>query len=285
MSQEKVQGRKAFFASFLISFLIIISMMAIAVLALRSGNNTPEEELYIPRQQDALTLLVCGTDTNGQATSFALIGYLPQQGRIPVVVLPTQTLVRKGSRNDTLGGTFKLGGGSYCALALGEALGVGVDRWVEIDRAAFEEILGIFGPVDFTLDTPLQVGGTQLSPGLLQLDATTAAEILLYSAEGEGADVSASRAAALIAAILNQKLPQAAGQESEALFKAVQSRIKTDISLTDFMQRRESGEFMAGLSEPPALGLQTTGTLNAAGNTLTLSQECIQAIVQAFRGK
>ena len=283
--------------AFLISFAVTFGVMLAVALGVvfwmgpmtrsPSSSSGPPGMAYLPTEEDNLSILVVGSDPSGKAPpTFALVGFYPVDGRIPVVVLPKDTLIKGKTKSDTLAGVFSVGGVRYTQLALEESLGITINRYVVVQLDNFISLINLLGSTDFNLPTALDstINGRdiKLSEGTQKLDGRKMADIILYSAYPGGEPARCAMTADVICTVINFHLPLAQSKAADSLFKSAVNATETDIAQTDYQQRKEAAAFMTRLEVQPAMAITLSGRYNAAGNTYVLDDATNRALAAAF---
>ena len=289
----KKQRRMAFLISFAVTFCIMTAFALGAVYWLgpmthSSGTSSDAPGMaYLPTEEDNLSMLVIGTDPSGNAPpTFALVGFYPADGRIPVAVLPQDTLVTGKTKSDTLAGVFRVGGVLYTKLALEESLGMVIDRYAVIELDNFISVINLLGTTDFNLPLNLDasLGGREikLTEGTQKLDGRKMADIFIYPDYKGGEPARCAMAAELIRTVINNHLPLVMTKAVDSVFKSVVNATETDVSQTDYQQRKDAAAFMSRLEVQPGMVVTLSGRYNAAGNTYVLDDATNQALKDAF---
>ena len=287
--QYRRQRRRVFALSFALSFLAMgfIAVFAVFGLVFPGGDQDrgPQQSsgggqpVYLPSPQDRLTLLAVSEGPAGGVLTFALVGFYPDTGSMPIAVLP-QTL---GLPGGTLRRLYQAGGPQAAARALRVGLGVQVDRVAAGPGSALAALLDRAGGLDFQLPVTLTdpAGGVLLTAGRQQLDGQTAAAVLGCSGWPGGEEQRCNVSAALLAAAVNTHLPLALGSRAEDFFaRAVNGCTSTDLTARDYADHIEAARFMARLAVRPAQGLEVGGSHGPSGafaadsSTLALLRTC-----------
>lgn len=288
-----------FFLSFSLSFLLLsVSFFflanaitpkipqSVAERRQQAEGNTPGEN-YLPRKEDALTVLFVGSYTQETgAGTFILVRFDPSDGKIPVTVFPPQTLVDSPTGAETLADVYQYGGAGYARSALSDTIGIPIDRYVRIDAASFVEAAGIIGTVEFDLPYAVIVdgGGTKmtLQKGRQLLDGGKAADIIRSRGYPGGELSRCAVAGDLAAAIINQRIDVTRSVLVDQIFEGVINRIDSDISYADYEGRKQAAQFLARLQADPAVSVRASGAFNAAGTEFTLSDTSIARLRREF---
>lgn len=283
-------SRRVFALTFAVTFLLM-SLAALAVAFLINPMTMQEPEApapgynYLPREEDALTLLAVGTDPTTTET-FVLAGFYPEGGTIPVAALPVETAVEVGDKVTTLQAVFREQGARAARDALAATYGLTLDRWATVTLEDFISAVNVVGTVDYQLAAPLRYSSPQLTialpKGLVQVDGAKAADIIRFPAYENGETQRCGMTASLLAAYANKHLTLAITPDAEAVFRKVLGLVTTDITIGDYLQRTEAAAFLARLGVHPAQPIAVTGRYNGAGNTFVPDEDMVKALRQAF---
>lgn len=157
--------------------------------------NTPPEVVFRPTIQDrnALTLLILGTDEdrapggkkilrqNARSDMMLLTRLDFKTKRITGISIPRDTLCElPGYRPMKINAYYSIGGKALAKSATEQLVGVNVDKVVEINYKAFQEMVNLIGGVEVFIEKPLKYtdrrGGLfiNLKPGRQKLDGYNA---------------------------------------------------------------------------------------------------------------
>lgn len=294
MKIEKKRRIRYFFLSFSTSFLLI-SLLLYGMVSTVHPASVPSVEYepledatdYLPSREQALNVLFVGVAPDGaEAGMFILARFDPERGRVPIVVFPRQTAVRNRNRTETLAQVYQYGGANYTRQALADTLGVSIHRYVRMDPSEFLVVAATIGVVEFALENEIVVRtGTasemRLPPGMQLLSGEKAAAVLSHSHPG-GELARCDVAAQLTAAIVNQRIDIVHTATVDKVFQKIVNLVETDISYTDYDERKEAAVFIAQLEDEPAVPITVSGAYNADQSLYTLSDTFVALLTQTF---
>ena len=292
MSEEeflKKEKWRLFALSFAGTFLVI-GLMAVATVYWLAppAPDTPEapmgDGVYLPAEEDSFSMLVVGEDQESGMLTFALVGFYPTRGNMPVAVLPRETLLVGKNNTDTLEGVYRTGGAAYAKAALEACFEISIDRYAAVRAEGFVKVADTVGVTDFDLPVELtgQNGLVRLAAGRQQLDGQKTVEILSYPSYPEGELQRCRVSAQVIAAVINTHLPLVDSPAADPVFGLAVDNADTDLNQVDYQQRKQAASFMARLDVKPAQTISITGSYNGAGNTFSPTEAAKTALKAAF---
>lgn len=287
-------GYRYFFLSFSAAFFVLSVLFLFLMTTVHP--KTPEslgvvrqqeKELYLPTSQDCMTVLLIGYKTGRtQANSFVLARFDPVRGKVPLVVLPPQTLVQNGDKTETLRQVYEYGGADYARNALARTLGVPVHRYVRIHTDAFVACADAVGTVEFALpgDLTVQSGGVSavLRAGTQLLDGQRVLAVVESGGAEQGELARCHLAGELAAAIVNQRIDVVQSTLVDKVFETVINLIDTDISYPDYDNCKAAAELLAQLSRNPAYSLPAAGEMEQNGERFALGDTFVAQVRQSF---
>lgn len=284
MKNHSFERTKYFVLSFGATFLALLLLalgMAHSLQKTESGQqNTAEapktDDYYIPRAEDNLNILLIGSDTAGSPARYFFLARLNAvRGEIPVAVLPPQTVVSYGGAPATLTELFAKSGAMAVKQALGEALGVTIDRYAAFTGEALVQAVDLIGYVEYNLPKALiykdATVSINLTVGRQLVDGQKFYDILRFPAY-ESEDARGIAASELLAHYVNNRLEAVLSPEADELFQNVINLTESDLSFQDYDSRKEALRFLAKLSGKHARGVLVRGVWNTAGDSMSLSE-------------
>ena len=239
------------------------------------------DAVFLPREEDALTLLLLGLQEDGSLDLCLLLRFDPAKGQIPLAAFSGETAVTHRGRACLLGEAYRCGGSQSAREALEETLGIGIQRTGTVTPQGFLGLAELFGEVDYQLprDVTVEEGGIRVtaSRGWQRLSGPLAAA-LLAGGPGESWSQRCALAADVTAEAINQVLARTEEEDWEALFRGSVNLMETDLSYLDFEARRKSLAFLAELETQPAVAISLGQAFLASG---VLGEE-EKALLQAF---
>lgn len=285
-----------FFLSFSIAFLTL-SLMFLFLMNIVHPK-TPEVFLaepetgdvntaYLPSARDSLSVLFMGVEDDGSACgTFILARFNPASGKVPVAVFPPQTAVKNNGKTESLSEVYSFGGAEYTKNALGETLGVPIDRYIRVRMDSFLACAAAIGSVEFDLPADVTVSRSgaafTLNKGRQLLDGQKVADIIRYGGYSGGETERCRIAAELTCAIVNQRMDICLSVVVDNVFEKIINLISTDISYTDYYDRKRAAEFLASMSDNPAEPVVLSGEWSEDKKLYTLSDTTVAALTQSL---
>ena len=251
---------RLFILSFMLT-LFIVSLMYLFMTVTVHPHAPPErqiaaEEAYIPREEDALTLMFFGTQIpGGVAETYILLRFDPVRRRILVVPFLPQTEISYAGGNETLAYLYRFGGAQYASDALSEYLQIQIDRFVRISMSNFILAANVVGRVEYEIEEEMTLiegdAVITLNPGLQLLDGRMIATIVTQP--GLTPEERAALTGKLAAAGINQRIDIVRSTLIDAVFERIINLIDTNISFIDYEQRKAPAIFIADEDNPAEL--------------------------------
>lgn len=285
-----------FFLSFSIAF-FVLSLMFLFLMStvhpktpeslVREPETAVANTVYLPNPRDSLSVLFMGVETDSAACgTFILARFDPASGKVPVAVFPPRTAIKNNGKLETLSEVYRFGGAEYTKKALGETLGIPIDRYVRIRMDSFLTCAAAIGSVEFDLPVEVTItrGGAAftLSKGKQLLDGQKVADIIRYQDYPGGEAERCRVTAELTAAIVNQRMDVCLSTVVDNVFEKIINLIATDISYTDYYERKHAAEFLARLGDGPASPVALNGEWSGDGKLYTLSDTTFAALTQVL---
>ena len=291
-SPDKAVKLRFFVLAFGCTFLVLGLMGLVAVYLLMPGQpavssqETSADTFYLPDAEDDLTLFwVCRRENSDTPAFFALIRLDMLAGRIPVCFFPLETALSPESGYATLAQAYAGSGAPGAAKALSQSFTLSVDRWADCDSRDFTVGLDRMGAIDYTLPRALSYEEEglfiNLSAGRQLLDGQDCYDILRFPAYEGGAVQQAEEGAALMAAIINQRLPTLLSANGAALAAALLDLSTTDLSYLDYETHLPALSFLTALNSEAAFACPLSGEYQTDGVFL-LDALALRLLVQNF---
>jgi len=284
--------RKYFLISFLAAFFVfwlvfLLMMSAGQTSATPQAMSTPAPVAYQPSEQDALTLLLIGTEYHGAvADTFLLLRYDPVRGQVGVVVFPPGTVLTHNGDGETLAEAYRFGGMAYTRTALEQTLNIPIDRHARITLPGFVAAASAVGMVEFELYEQMSIhaGGQPitLGAGVHLLDGHQVAELIRYQGLPGGQAARVELITRLVCAVIDQRIDVVQSTLVQQIFTTVINLLDTDITFADFEQRIAGAKLMAQQNEPVALPVLLRGDFCENDTRFTLHDTAIAQISRSF---
>ena len=293
MRRRTKQNLAAFGKAFGITLLAmgaVLSTVCFAFYLRTKRPEAPQEDLptvYLPREEDRLSIFVAGAeDEDTPPDVYLLLGFLPDQGRIALCLLPPATYVEYGGEAATLAGLYQRGGCQYARQALEAYLGIPLDRWARVETEDMTRLMGMTGLMDYYLPVDLNAqlrGRSVVMPkGNYQLDGRKAADILAYPAYKGGEVERSDRGALLLSQLLGDNLPAFLTDVGDALMQAVLETVETDLSWKDYEERKSAMTFLARLELPATAVVYIDGSFSRDRSVFYLTTDCETRIWEMY---
>lgn len=294
MEPKEPQMRLRLFAiSFAATFLLLSVVAMAVILHTYNGRKArpPQEEglvteNYLPRQEDALTVLVIGADAPpAQGHTFILARFDPVKGRVPLLTLSGETALPYRGGVTTLAETYSSTGPRGVKESLAAALAIPIDRYVQVEEDAFIRLVNLLGTVEYNLPGSIEFREENLSlrlpAGRQLLSGQAVSAVVRHTGYSGGELARVSATTNLACSMLNSKLPLLAAEGSEELYQYVTRLVDTDITYNDCEQRLPAARFLLSLSPRPAESVAVMGSTDDLGR-FTLSPASLANIQDAF---
>ena len=280
-----------FSTSFGITFL---AMMVVLGTVCIFAYFSPEEETgearpdaYLPGTEDRLVMLLSAAeDGETPPDTYLLLGFLPDQGRIALCVLPPSTYLEYGGQGSTLGRLWSQGGLGYAQKGLADYLGIPIDRRGALDTAGLSALMEFGGLVDYDLavDISYTLHGRQvvMPRGKYQLDGRRAMDIIACPSYRGGERERSDRAALLISRLITGSLPAFLTDAGAELQRTALEVMDTDLSAADCLRRSSALQFLARLKLPATTAVFLEGSMSRDYTVFHLTESCKARIREMY---
>lgn len=288
---KKNINRTSFLLSFAISIFAFFSVVLIFSQVgqlLQNNADAPAEQnaqnIYLPTAQENLTVLIIGKDSSTNiANTFALLKFDVVNSQISVLPLPSNlTISYSNHSTDTLTAVCKFGGSRYLKTELANYLQIPIDRYVTISQSAFLTCADLLGKTRFVTDYDIDLGeDMQVKSGMHLLASNDMAMLLTsenYPTEAERCRVSGD----LIAQIINNRMDIIESSMIDTIFKAMVNVVDTDISYTDYHDRKEAAAYLHSATQTPAVAISLSTAAPEREKSFTLSTQDLEMIKKTF---
>ena len=126
------------------------------------SQNFPEE-VYHPNESDSLTLITAvREEISGTPEFFILLRINPMNNKISIAAIPCEIMVEDAGKFDSASNVWKREGAKRASAAVGNALSLSVDRWLDLDKSGLVKLIDTIGTVDYLLEEPLIIDKMQI---------------------------------------------------------------------------------------------------------------------------
>ncbi|MBR5485739.1 MAG: LCP family protein [Oscillospiraceae bacterium] len=273
----------AFAASFFVLACLVLSAAFLTVpYSPQKQQEYYSEPIYLPKEEDALTVLVVGVKEDHAPQSFMLVRFSPETGRIPILTITGKTAVANGVLTEI----YEQLGAEKAAEHLGEEFGIKIDRYAVVQINALEKMVRLVGDVEYSLpyNITYKKGDMEfeISKGNHVMNSVQICEIASCENVPGGELEHCRIISELAAAAINQHLTLACSQRAEPLFRAMVNLMDTNVDYMDYESHRKALVFMAELKEKPAWVLTLSGSFNYAQNTFSVDNACRSRIEAVY---
>lgn len=253
----------------------------------REPDDAEIASVYAPTAQDALTVLFIGVESeNSVSGTFLLARFDPVSGRVPVIVFPSQTAIKNAGKTETIAEVYRYGGAEFTKDALAETLSLPIDRYIKMRTDSFISAAAVIGTVEYDLPESITVNrdgaSVTLNIGNQLLDGQKAADVIGHSYP-EGELYRCKVTASLAAAIINQRKDIFLTTVADNVFEKIINIISTDISYSDYYNRKNAAKFLAQMCPSPAEPVEVGGYWSNDGNTFIMSDTFMASLTQVMR--
>jgi anionic cell wall polymer biosynthesis LytR-Cps2A-Psr (LCP) family protein len=220
--------------------------------AVRTNAPRPQhqEEAFVPRQDDSLTVLFMGAQSaRTPPGSYLLARFDPAQDMVAIAAMPGNMRVYNNGAPESLAEVFAFGGARYTLDLISQTLEIPIDRYVRLTPGSFIIAAAAIGGVEFSLPGPLMIeqdgAMLELREGLQLLDGRRAVQLLRHAfpSRDEGIDMQNR----LVAEIINQRRDVVLSTMINSVFERVINAIDSDISYSDYVGRLPAAQYLARL--------------------------------------
>lgn len=210
-----------------------------------AGSGRPAGEADALGGRQRLNVLLIGEDARpgekaARADTIILASLDRQLGRVALVSIPRDTLVEiPGHGKNRINAALPLGGVELLRQAVGELLGVPVDRHVLVDFAGFERVVDALGGVDIEVEKDMYYRADDLTidlkKGLQHLDGRQALQYVRFRHDALGDIARAKRQQKFLQALAGQAASPATLARLPRLLPALRAAVQTDLSAAEIL--------------------------------------------------
>lgn len=254
----------------------------------QEAQETAAPDTYLPGAEDRLVLLAAGCEEAGtEPATYLLLGFLPDQGKIALCVLPPSAYLEYGGQGTTIGRMWQQGGLGYAQKGLAQYLDIPIHRRALVETEDLDRLLRCAGLMEYDLavDLDYTVDGRQITMprGRYLMDGRRVMDVITYPAYKGGERERSDRAALLIAQLIGGSLPLFLDGSGAELQETALSVLDTDLSASDCLQRSAALQFLARLEMPATTTVFLEGSLSKNYTVYHLTQSCRERIWEVFR--
>lgn len=201
--------RKNSFAKYIILIFILFICLAAYIYKYLSAFNQPSTvgegkiNTKAVKRDEPVNFLLMGVDVGDpkskskydpkRTDTLILVNYNSQDGKINIISIPRDTLIRINGRNQKINAAHAIGGVNYAIEAVEKLLDVGVNFYGKVDYKGFREIIDAIGGIDIKInnrmdyDDPSQNLSIHFKKGeVVHLDGEKAEEFFRWRKNNDG---------------------------------------------------------------------------------------------------
>lgn len=249
---------KAFGLAFLVTGVILaaamVGMLAIMDQAEPVSQSQPDVpmEQYTPTAEDNLTvLLMFGVDRTEAPTSYQLLCFTPETGKVEIVPLPPELTSTVNIRTDTLSGHYRYGSTDYVCAAVQNALKIPVDRYILLNAESGAALIDLVGGVevdvaeDITYYDELRQKNVSINAGYQLLDGEKWMDLMCDPQSQKESGQMPYLRAQVLAGLIEQFFTEELVANGRAVFSAAIDLVNTNLNQFDYTRRMEALEYFA----------------------------------------
>jgi len=224
------------------------------------------EEPYSPSAKDAITILFMGSLQHGDApNAYLLARFDPTAGQVTLAALPANAAFINTGHTESLAEIYNYGGSRYTQELIAKTLGISIDCYVRLTPQSFLVAMQAIGSMEYNLPHTLNVlqdGALfELTQGTQLLDSRKTLQILSYPYQTAEAQTNAITD--LVAELILQRRDIALSSMAESVFTTIVNKIDSDISYTDYLNRKEATIYFALLDTAAVKQITLAGQTEA----------------------
>ena len=239
--QTKMRRTRAFVVSF-IAFILVFGTVSLLIflhsIDFNLGNLTQKEEdstdptqtsstqpFAEPQIQDCNILLIC-SDSDDHLTMLALVSSDKEKKQISISCLNPS---HQDASASTLSAHYQNGGVAGLKMAVSDAFGVKIDRYIRVTDANLKQIIAEIGDIPVQVPEPIRYRGTDYSLFLDSGEQSLTGDLFVKYLKFASQDGKAEAARALVSATLHAFRDD----NREQLYNKIFNKSDTDISVVD----------------------------------------------------
>lgn len=215
-----------------------------------------EQEVDFGEMTDKSTFLIIGSsDKTKAARFFSLIQVDLETSEISIAALPTSLAMGASTIKDT----FASDGAAVVCEQLVAEYGVYPDKYIVLTDSGYKKVVQKLGKTSFTFASDIKYSSdgedsfsVRIKAGEQELDGASMMALMRYCNE-HAKDYRLQNE--VMAAAVNQTINQDNVKKGDKLFTSVINYIETDITVSDFNDKKRSLEYMASASFTPSTRL------------------------------
>ena len=239
------------------------------------------EEIYHPNESDSLTLITAVREEFSDAPKFfTLLRISPISNKIAIAVIPCEIMVEDAGKFDSAANVWKREGAKRASDAIGNALSVSIDRWLDLDKSGLIKLTNTIGTVDYLLEEPLLIDEMQIFNSGRQIFDGQKISSVCFS--GEFDENRLYTINSIAAETARQRIAMINPPDAELIFNSAVNLGKSSMTISDLELRRNA--ILKMLEETTEVHqISASGSYNEAKNTFLPSAAFLEALKNEFK--
>ena len=243
--------------------------------------------IFVPKPEQRLNMIFALQETSDYAPEvYLLAGFLPDEGKIAITLLPPKSLFFHGNQWVTIDHLFSQGGVSYVAKCLSTAMEIPIEKHGLITTAGVSKLMEQVGYFDYYitegLDYPHNQRQVVLTPGQHILDGRKLVDIICYPAYDNGEAERSDRGTMLITSMLNHYMSLSQSTAGDGAVKTFLNHCDTNLSIIDYLDRKDATQFLSQQTPLPVTAIYIEGELTPDYQGFILTDTCLDRIKKTY---
>lgn len=245
---------------------------------------------YEPSASDDRTvLLILDAEKRQTASCFVLARFLSPEKQLVIIPLPSNTCVSLDGTDDTLYNFYRNGGSTAAVSAVESATEVSADKYIRFGKDSFENIVDIFGGVNFDIpynliyDNPDTGEETIMKSGTTFLDSSSLRKVLTYPNYNAGEEYRAKCAGLAVTDMINGISRDNFESHLDDYFTSViNSDIETNITAYDYEEISDAMKYVIKNADKLSTLVPSSGE-EAEDGHFVLDSNFVRSITEWFK--
>ena len=282
--------------STMVIFLVILG--SIALIFMKNLVLEPKKSSSVsisdntPTDKNNQTFFYMVKDDKNNLKTAMLARCLPADGKLMLVPLSPYTMITHGGSNQTMAQIFKSGGAPDTTSALGETLGISIDRYMSMGEECFENVCDNIGSITYEVledmyyidkhsdDVTNYTKGDKIS-----LQGSQMRLFITYPKYKNGYSQNVTVAGEFMRSLINNGFKlQTTRDNLESIYSnLLRESSEKNFSAGDFEETKEYYYYVIDNFDNPAYMLTPTGTWSDKGYQFTIDDAFKTQLKSAFK--
>lgn len=282
--------------STMVIFLVILG--SIALIFMKNLVLEPKKSSSVsisdntPTDKNNQTFFYMVKDDKNNLETAMLARFLPADGKLMLVPLSPYTMITHGGSNQTMAQIFKLSGAPDTTSALGETLGISIDRYMSMGEECFENVCDNIGSITYEVledmyyidkhsdDVTNYTKGDKIS-----LQGSQMRLFITYPKYKNGYSQNVTVAGEFMRSLINNGFKlQTTRDNLESIYSnLLRESSEKNFSAGDFEETKEYYYYVIDNFDNPAYMLTPTGTWSDKGYQFSIDDAFKTQLKSAFK--